>query len=265
MEREVFVVVTCEHAGNRVPARYGALFAGYEAMLASHRGYDPGALAMAREFASALDAPLFYCTTTRLLVELNRSPSHPGLFSEPVRRCLSAAERERLIERFYRPYREAVERKIHHAVLQGRQVVHLSCHSFTPCLDGVDRRADVGLLFHPGRAGEAALCAAWQAMLAETHTSLRVRRNYPYRGTADSFIACLRRRFSEGRYAGIQLEVNQKFALEERHRWGALRRSLITAFERALSRRSWERAAAKRPPARRADRPPSHAGRAVRA
>jgi predicted N-formylglutamate amidohydrolase len=240
MAREPFFVVTCEHAGNRVPAGYGALFNGYEAMLSSHRGYDPGALAVARQFAAALDAPLFYCTTTRLLVELNRSPGHPKLFSEPVRRRLPAAERKRLIERFYRPYREAVERKIRNAVLQGRQVVHLSCHSFTPCLDEVDRHADVGLLFHPGRAGEAALCAAWQATLAETDAGLRVRRNYPYRGTADSFIACLRRRFSEARYAGIQLEVNQKFVLGERRRWGALRRLLIEAFERALSRRPSE-------------------------
>jgi predicted N-formylglutamate amidohydrolase len=259
MDREVFFVVTCEHAGNRVPARYGELFAGYEAMLSSHRGYDPGAFAVARQFAAALDAPLFYCRTTRLLVELNRSPGHPRLFSEPVRRRLPSAERKRLIERFYRPYREAVEGRIDNAVRQGRQVVHLSCHSFTPRLDEVDRHADVGLLFHPGRAAEAALCAAWRNELAEREAGLRVRRNYPYRGTADSFIACLRRRFPEARYAGIQLEVNQKFALSKHSRWSELRRSLVETFERAALLLG----TTKRPPGRRADRASPHAGRAL--
>jgi len=46
-------LITCEHGGNRIPARYRPLFACHGALLASHRGYDPGALALARDFASA--------------------------------------------------------------------------------------------------------------------------------------------------------------------------------------------------------------------
>jgi hypothetical protein len=36
-----------------------------------------------------------------------------------------------------------------------------------------------------------------------------VRRNYPYRGTADGFTTYLRRQFSARKYLGIELEVNQ--------------------------------------------------------
>ena len=46
-----FLLVTCEHGGNRVPKEYRRLFAGWEPVLASHRGYDPGALTLARELA----------------------------------------------------------------------------------------------------------------------------------------------------------------------------------------------------------------------
>ena len=63
-----FLLVTCEHGGNRVPKRYRRLFAGWESVLASHRGYDPGALTLARELARAFDAPLVASTVTRLLV-----------------------------------------------------------------------------------------------------------------------------------------------------------------------------------------------------
>src|SRR3954454_24119921 len=70
-------LVTCEHGGNRIPARYRPLFAGAEALLESHRGYDPGALQLGREIAAALDAPLVSANVSRLLVDLNRSIGHP--------------------------------------------------------------------------------------------------------------------------------------------------------------------------------------------
>src|SRR5436305_13375521 len=38
------LLITCEHGGNAVPERYRGAFAGAARALASHRGYDPGAL-----------------------------------------------------------------------------------------------------------------------------------------------------------------------------------------------------------------------------
>ena len=50
------VVVTCEHGGNHIPALYRALFGDLQAALASHRGFDPGALEMAEDLARAFGA-----------------------------------------------------------------------------------------------------------------------------------------------------------------------------------------------------------------
>jgi len=52
------LVISCEHAGHRVPAAYCAAFAGAEPLLRTHRGWDPGALVLARQMAGALGAPL---------------------------------------------------------------------------------------------------------------------------------------------------------------------------------------------------------------
>lgn len=221
--------MTCEHAGNKVPRAYSASFRRYSRLLRTHRGYDIGALSLAREFAAALRAKLFYSTTSRLLVDLNRSPWNPEAFSPAT----PLAARKRILERYYRPYRRSLEAEVRAAVRRGRGVVHLSCHSFTPRLDGVERRADVGLLYDPRRRDEAHLCLAWQKALASS--ALRVRRNYPYRGYADGLTTELRRKFAARRYLGIELEVNQKYPQGKPGAWRALRRALITTFLEALA------------------------------
>ena len=155
-------LITCEHGGNRIPAPYGPLFRGQRALLASHRGYDRGALAMARALASSFGAPLVASTVSRLLVDLNRSVGHPRLFSTATRGA-PASVRARIVDRHYVPYRMRVECLVSQSIARRRRVVHVSSHSFTPELDGNVRRADVGLLYDPGRHGEVELCARWQA------------------------------------------------------------------------------------------------------
>ena len=230
--RESFIV-TCEHGGNRIPASYRALFRGQERLLATHRGYDPGALVMARELAGALHAPLMSAMVSRLVVDLNRSIGHPRLFGAATRGA-PAAVRAAIIAQHYRPYRTEVERFTQRAVARGRRVIHISSHSFTPMLDGKLRRADVGLLYDPARAGEVALCGRWKERLAAIAPALRVRRNYPYAGKGDGVTSFLRRQFPPRMYVGIELEVNQKIVFEGGRRWTALRRVLIASLREAL-------------------------------
>lgn len=225
------LIVTCEHGGRQVPSRWRSLFAGYGALLASHRGYDPGALHLARHLAGHFEAALFYSVTTRLLVELNRSLHHPRLFSEVTRHC-SPAERQQLVRDHYQPYRTTVEQRIASHIAAGRSVTHLSMHSFTPVLDGHVRTADVGLLYDPGREAERALCGRWQRELLRLRPDLRVRRNYPYLGTADGFTTYLRRRFLPSAYCGIEVEVNQRW-VKNRPGWQRLRAGIIAAFATA--------------------------------
>ena len=229
-------VVTCEHGGNRIPAPYRSLFHGYRALLDSHRGYDAGALVMARELAGAFGAPLVASTVSRLLVDLNRSIGHPRLFS-PATRGAPVAVREEIVANYYRPYRAQVERLVGQAVSRGRRVIHISSHSFVPELHGKVRNADVGLLYHtgPARRLEALLCARWKESLAASASRLRVRRNYPYAGKGDGLTSYLRRRFPPAVYAGIELEVNQSLVLAAGRRWSALRRMLIDSLRAACA------------------------------
>lgn len=228
-----FVVVSCEHGGRRVPDEYRALFDGSAARRAldSHRAYDDGAADVARALAKRIDVPLFVGEVTRLVVDLNRSIGHPRLFSE-LTRGLDKDARERIVERYYRPYRDAVERAIADAARRGK-VLHVSAHSFTPVLDGLERRADIGLLFDPRRAGEARFAAAWRdALRAVLPAGTVVRRNYPYRGVSDGFTTWLRKRFADDAYRGLELEVNQRRVGGAD--WRAYVDALAASLERAL-------------------------------
>ncbi len=93
-------------------------------------------------------------------------------------------------------------------------MVHLSCHSFTPRLAGKVRNADIGLLFDPSRGREVKLVAAIAAEIRRELPDLRVRRNYPYRGTADGHTTALRRALPASRYLGIEIELSQAHAIE---------------------------------------------------
>lgn len=228
------ILITCEHGGNRVPPRYRGLFADHADLLHSHRGYDPGALAMAEDMAAALDAPLFVSTTSRLLIELNRSIGHPSLYSVATRNA-PAPVRQAILDQHYLPYRNQIEAHIHAAIAQGKRVVHLSSHSFTPALDGVIRNADIGLLYDPARAGEVELCHRWQARLKSQAPELNVRRNYPYTGKSDGFTAYLRRCFPADGYVGIELEINQKHVSYQRRQWRAFRILVIEALRQAMT------------------------------
>ena len=227
-------LVTCEHGGNRIPAPYRALFRNARHLLDSHRGYDPGALTMAKALARALQAPLVASTVSRLLIELNRSPWNPRVFSS-VMRLASEETRHDALERYYLPYREAVEAAVGRGCAQGARVIHVSSHSFTPQLDGVVRTADVGLLYDPARRSEAALAARWQAALRAHAPGLRVRRNYPYAGWNDGLTTYLRTRFADRRYSGIELEVNQRYPLGRSSEWRKLRRIVVVALREALA------------------------------
>jgi len=226
------LLLTCEHAGNRVPARYARFFRGAAAALRTHRGWDIGALALAKHLSRRLDAPLLHTTVTRLLVDLNRSiGNRRTLFSDFVRK-LRDDEKRRILERHYLPHRRGVEAAVARPVARGDRVIHVAVHSFTPTLRGVRRNADVGLLYDPARPGELALARRWRAALREVAPELRVRMNYPYRGTSDGIQTELRRRFDARDYVGVEIEVNQEHLAPD----APSRARVVRAVEASLAR-----------------------------
>ena len=193
------------------PKEYAPLFVGHEQLLPTHRGWDPGALLLAREMAERFAAPLYYDETTRLLVDLNRSVGTPDLHSEATRH-LSLRERRASLEAYYHPHRGRVDAALaERGRRRGDRVVHVASHSFTPELHGQVRTADIGLLYDPRRPGEVAFATAWMEALRRADPTLRLRRNYPYLGKSDGVAQVMRRRYPPERYVGIELEVNQRY------------------------------------------------------
>ncbi|MDB5886888.1 MAG: N-formylglutamate amidohydrolase [Polaromonas sp.] len=227
------LVITCEHGGHEVPPAYAALFAGHQALLPTHRGWDPGALELARQMAGTLGAPLFAATTTRLLIDLNRSIGHRQLHSEATR-GLPPAVRLGMAAEHYRPHRDAVESEVARLIAGGRRVIHIASHSFTPELRGVVRNADVAWLYDPRRAGERAWASHWLSALRQRRPDLRLRRNYPYQGKGDGLTSLLRKRHAPAHYVGLELEVNQRFVLQGGAVWAGLRADIILALTDAV-------------------------------
>ena len=228
------LVITCEHGGNRIPGPYYDLFHTHRALLQTHRGFDPGALIMAKELATRFSVPLVASTVSRLLVDLNRSIGHPRLYFEATRN--EPTEVRRLIlKHYYQPYRAHAERLVRQAIVDHGLVIHLSSHSFTPELDGKVRIADIGLLYDSTRPGEADLCKRWKAALKVCAPSLIIRRNYPYAGKGDGLTAWFRQRLSPSAYVGIELEINQKHIIRAGRHWIELRKVIIESLRMALA------------------------------
>ena len=227
------LILSCEHGSNRVPPEYAQLFGAAREVLATHRGYDLGIDPLAGRLAEALGVPLSLAPVTRLLVELNRSPGHPALFSE-FSRGLPEKERHRLMERYYYPYRQEVTERIEAIIAAGGAVCHISLHSFTPELNGEVRQTDIGLLYDPRRPPERVFCQRWQSALQHRAPALCVRRNYPYLGRADGLTTALRKRHAATVYLGIELEVNQAIAGQPASAWAELREQLTRSLEAVL-------------------------------
>ncbi len=204
-------IITCEHAGNDVPDEYQSLFKDVHSILQSHRGWDPGAIEIARLLVAKRNFSLFHSDVTRLLIETNRSIDHPELFSE-FSQSLQEDIKEKIKQLYYFPYRNAVEARIQ---FLAKPVLHLSIHTFTPVLNNATRSTDIGLLFDPSRKRESSFCMYLKGKLSITLPSFKIDFNQPYAGVDDGFTTYLRTKFADQDYAGIEIEVNQKYNSKE--------------------------------------------------
>ncbi|GGE03894.1 N-formylglutamate amidohydrolase [Aureimonas endophytica] len=176
------IVLVCEHAGNRLPPGYGTL--GLPAAeFERHIAYDIGAGALTEALSRRLDAPAFFGTLSRLLVDLNRPfgvPSSMPVLSEateiPGNRDLDAEERERRRRLVFAPFHDRLARFLDARDAAGRRTRLAAIHSFTPVFLGRSRPWHAGVLFEPPEAyGRTVL----DALRAEP--DLEIGENEPYR------------------------------------------------------------------------------------
>jgi predicted N-formylglutamate amidohydrolase len=200
-------IITCEHAGNNLPKKYKEIIPAN--VLQTHRGLDIGVYNLAKAIAKVNDLPFYYSKISRLLVELNRSPQNPDLFSE-FTNFFDENEKKMILQKYYEPYRDLIEAEILAKIRKQYSVLHLSIHSFTPVFDGVERQVDIGVLFDPQRNREHKISDIWIEELKQLFPNWSVLKNEPYKGVEDGFTTYLRKKTNDSDYAGIELEVNQK-------------------------------------------------------
>ncbi|MBX3595122.1 N-formylglutamate amidohydrolase [Sphingomonas sp.] len=171
------VLILCDHASNRVP---DDIDLGIEtALLDRHIAVDLGAADVTAALAGLLDAPAILAGVSRLVIDLNREPDHPGLIpiasdGHAVPGNAGASRGDR-IARFYAPYHHAIAAQIR----ARRPGLVIAVHSFTPQLEqgqATARPWQVGLLYNrDGRAARIAIDALRDA-------GIRTGDNEPYSG-----------------------------------------------------------------------------------
>lgn len=147
------LVLVCDHARNAFPPGYGTLGLPPE-QLRRHIAYDIGVEAITRAMAAELGCPAILSHYSRLLIDPNRGADDPTLIMRlsdgaivPGNRHLDAAERERRIALYWRPYHQAIDRVLDACLDTGVPPAILSIHSFTESWKGVPRPWHVGVLW----------------------------------------------------------------------------------------------------------------------
>jgi predicted N-formylglutamate amidohydrolase len=212
------LMLTCEHASNRLPAAFKKAVP--ESVLNTHRAYDIGAAQVFRKLVK-FAKPEFYCEGkySRLFVDLNRTITNKSAFSEYYEQLdkATASKVKAQATAYWSEYRAAIEKFVDSALKPKTraaksepEIVHLGIHSFTPELNGKVRNADIGILYDPSRPQECELAQVIKDEIKRLYPTMKVRFNYPYKGTSDGLTTTLRKKFGP-RYAGLEIEINQKF------------------------------------------------------
>ena len=223
---KAILILTCEHASNKLPAAFKSAVPAD--VLETHRAYAIGAVQVFRKLVK-FAKPEFYCEGkfSRLFVDLNRTITNKSAFSEYYEaleaRDKAAAEKAKAqATAYWNEYRATIEKFVETALKSKTRVaksepeiIHLGIHSFTPELNGKVRNTDIGILYDPNRPQERAYANVIKAEIKRLYPAMKVRFNYPYKGTSDGLTTTLRKKFGPG-YVGIEIEINQKLLSYER-------------------------------------------------
>ena len=226
-------VITCDHAGKRLPRSLGDL--GVNASERErHIAWDIGALGVAQALARALDGVLIAQRYSRLVIDCNRPPDSADLIctrSEntdiPGNCDLAPSARAARIESIYAPYHAAISTLLDARVR--RPTIYIAVHSFTPVYAGVARPWQVGVLYGADTRLARPLLAALRAP-----DDLMVGDNEPYR-IDDKDHGIPTHALARG-LPHVLLEIRQDLitAADDQAHWGACLAAVLTSASQAL-------------------------------
>ncbi len=207
-------LLVCDHASNDIPAEFANL--GLPAAeLERHIAYDLGSAALTRALAKRLGAPAVLSRFSRLLIDPNRGEDDPTLVMKlsdgaviPGNARADAAEVERRLTRFWRPYDRAIAAMIDRALAAGNVPAILSLHTFTPAWRGFPRPWHCSVLWDRDPRLAQPLLSALRA-----EGDLEVGDNEPYSGALHG--DCMWRHGTRRGLAHAILEVRQDLVAAE--------------------------------------------------
>ncbi len=174
-------VIVCDHAGRVVPQSLGRLGLPDEAF-ETHIAYDIGAAALAGRLGRALDACVISQTYSRLVIDCNRAPGHPGSIAEvsdgvaiPANLALTPEKIAAREAEIHRPYHDRIALELAARSEAGLPTVLVCQHSFTPSMAGFDRPWHIGVL----HLGDSPVSSIMLDVLA-AERDLTVGDNEPY-------------------------------------------------------------------------------------
>lgn len=153
-DRSKGLVLLGDHAGRTLPDEYDSLGLP-PAEFERHIAYDIGVEAVLRHLAALTGAPAVMANFSRLLIDANRGEDDPTLIRQlydgtviKANYPMSAEERERRLNSYYRPYHDAVGSVIASVAKEsGVAPFIFSLHSFTPSMQGTARPWHAGVLW----------------------------------------------------------------------------------------------------------------------
>ena len=144
-------VLFCDHASNRVPEELNQLGL-TSAELARHIAWDIGAAGVTEALSEIFDAPAILCNTSRLVIDCNRQLDAHDLIPEvsdgtaiPGNAHLAGSAKAQRVERFFRPYHNAIESVLMEREERSVATIVVSIHSMTASLAGKNRPWQIAL------------------------------------------------------------------------------------------------------------------------
>ncbi len=224
-------LLVCDHAGRHIPRVLSNLGLSANAF-DLHIAYDIGAGAVARNLSNFLGAPLVLANYSRLLIDLNRPPEHPGSIVPvsddiliPGNEGLNEDSRSYRIREIFEPYHNAINQSLKVFLDKGKKPTLISVHSFSPDFGGEPRPWDIGVLWNND------LRVAQPLIELLNSEGLNVGNNRPYSGHDLGYT--LDRHSEEADLPNCAVEINQNQLRDEAGiaRWSAiLGQALITVL-----------------------------------
>lgn len=147
------VILVCDHASRKIPGCLGDM--GLDPLTRRcHLAWDIGAGPLTRELAERLGATAVLAGYSRLVMDCNRELTDPSAFLEfgdgvaiPGNVGISDQEKADRAQALFWPYHHAIETEVARLSQSGTKPLMLAVHSFTPVLDGISRRWEMGVLW----------------------------------------------------------------------------------------------------------------------